>query len=72
MARYSAEISQAVRAGGAWNATPIGTRATAIIAEFTGLSTEPSTMVAASRRSNPTREPTRAPDATVASPTRPA
>ncbi|MEU9023467.1 hypothetical protein [Actinomadura sp. NPDC048394] len=53
MARYSAEISQAVRDGGAPNAAPIGTSATEMIDEFTGFRTLPSIIGARSRRSNP-------------------
>ena len=41
MARYSPEISQAVSAGDAPNAAPIGTSATEMIEELTGLRIEP-------------------------------
>lgn len=43
--------SQAVCAGGAPSAAPIGTNATAIMAELMGFSTDPRTIGAISRRS---------------------
>ncbi len=53
VARYSAETSHTVSEGGAPKATPMGTRATAIIEELIGFSTEPRTIGAMSRRSKP-------------------
>jgi hypothetical protein len=57
VAMYSPETSQAVCAGGAPSATPMGMSATAIIEEFTGFKIAPRIIGAMSARSNPSSGP---------------